>query len=88
MKPTTEQVFNADVDKHQLCLQVDKAATNAIEALYALRAYLWAWRDYPKLINDDAFASIERDLGEAGLEEFIDRQPFDELRSLVTGVAA
>jgi len=88
MQPNTEQVFMADVDKFQLCIQVDKAATIAIEALYELRAYLWTWKDYPKLISDDAFMSTLRDMREAGLEEFMNHQPLDELRKVVTGVGS
>ena len=85
MQPTTEQVFESDADKFLLCVQVDKSVTSAIEALYALRAYLWVWRDYPKTISDDVFASVVNDMRAAGLEEFIDRQPFDELRHVLTG---
>ena len=85
MQVTTEDVFLKDTDKFLLCVQIDKSATKAIEALYALRAYLWAWRDYPNTISKDVFASIIKDMQDAGLEEFTDRQPFEELSHILTG---
>lgn len=59
----------------------------AVEALYSFQSYLAIWAAHDEaIIADDMFMSVLDDMAQAGLLEFMDGGPLDELRAILTGL--